>query len=202
MVSRFGNKGAATAAQGKQAAAGPRKSKYEGVLAAADGPPQPWPGAYLVEIVECTDDNGQGSNDTSMKAHVKIHEIDADSTEAQAKHNPGDTCFVIVGMTSGNGMRPGLQRCKRFVMACAGYEEEGDYTEFDPRNVFLDLVSGVKGPGSEKYPEGVIGRLAVMIVNKGPDKSDGSGDFYRNYQWLPGHVWTEGAPEDKLVRHG
>jgi hypothetical protein len=192
MVSRFGKGGAASAASAgttKAAPAAGRKSKYAGVHAAGQRTPSPWPGEYLLEILETTDDNGQGSNDTSYKVRAVI--VDLDGAEAKAHHEIGDEVFVLVGMTSGNAMRPGLERVKAFAIAAAGFESEAEYDEFDPDCVFLDYTGGT-GRGSEEYPEaGLVGRKVACVVRKGQEKAGAPDGFYREYSFAPGEDQIE-----------
>lgn len=195
MVSRFSKGAPAAAGAGKAEAparGAPRKSKYAGVHAAGQRTPSPWPGEYLFEILETTDDNGQGSNDTSYKARaiiVDLGDTEDDKgqvvTDVHAHHKVGDEVFLLVGMTSGNGMRAGLERVKAFTIAAAGYEDEPSYDAFDPDCVFLDYCGGT-GRGSEEYPEaGVVGRKVACIVRKGEEKAMAPDGFYRVYVFAP-----------------
>jgi hypothetical protein len=194
MVSRFGKGGAAPATQAasKPGPVAGRKSKYAGVHAAGQRTPSPWPGEYLLEILETTDDNGQGSNDTSYKVRaVIVNMADTENdkgeivTDVNAHHKIGDEVFVLIGMTSGNGMRAGLERVKAFTIAAAGYEDEPSYDDFDPECVFLDYCGGT-GRGSEDYPEaGVVGRQVACVVRKGEEKPTAPDGFYRVYAFAP-----------------
>lgn len=196
-LGKFGNKGAAPAANKAPAASGFKRqapaaaapkaaparrkaSRWAGIKAAAPQDPIIGAGRYRLRVVGAeitTPPPGKGGKDAFRS------EVEVLATDGQCANAEGDKCVILEML--GNKGEPGEARAKTYIMAAAGYEDEDEYNAFDPDGEFIDAVTGDANDYSEAGLT-IVGRLVDVTVTLGnPVMKDGqpTGDHFRVYHW-------------------
>lgn len=161
--------------------------RYNGVKAATNKYPMPHPGDYLLQVIETYEKE-------SEKSGMYFH-ADFEILESSQPLNPaGSKCTALQGTNPGKQFKVGGPKVKAFVMAAAGFDDEGAYNEFDPEGQFIDACNGVANrvytDGTPIVSNPLAGRLVRSSVSMGNPVLDKktqqpTGDFYREHSWQP-----------------
>lgn len=171
-----GGKAAAGKATPKRPPA--RKSRYAGVKANVPRDPMLDVGEYRLRVLmnEETRADYAGAK-TWYRANLQVVACIGDDATPE-----GSEVVAVFGVET----VAGLGEAKSYVMAAAGFEDEGEYDEFDPEGEHIDATVGEVNEYSADGPP-LVGRLVDVEVKKGnPCKDkDGNlnGDYYRKYYW-------------------
>lgn len=155
-----------------------KKSRYAGIAAAQPRDPMPHVGVYRFRVLECVEGCNPGTNVESFKTTLEIVDLE----EPNEHHKRGQR-VTMVQLISGPSSVFGLPRTKSFVMAAAGYADEGEYDAFDPDGGFIDSCVGASNEYA-KRGDTIVGRLVDCLVSRGNATPAGD-DYYREFTWQP-----------------
>ncbi len=170
-----------------------KKSRYAGIAAAQPRDPIPHCGTYRFRVGACSEHSNPGTGSETFHAQLEIVDLD---DEGSKSHKASDSVTILF-MLSGPGAPSGLARVKAFVMAAAGFEDEGEYDEFDPSGEYIDACTGAANDYSDKGT--ITGRVVDCLVTRGNSTKDGT-DYYRNFAWAV--VPDDDAQQDSVLKAG
>lgn len=155
-------------------AATPQRSRFAGVKAREERDPFLTPGDYRLKLTRVHSTQNPG---TGAWRHFQVEVVDSTVPEFAA----GAASDILFSL-SPKAETTTAAKIKALGVALAGCADEAEYDAEDGDGFLLEALVTGQGPRAADV-DAMIGTEFDCRVTRGRDKTDGSGDFYREYQF-------------------